>query len=196
MVRRSALVSEAAEVQSQRMHPQLLSAARAVFLTVSLSTAALLAQTPAPLPKPPPPAPANHDFDFWLGEWNVTTPDGKPAGTSRIESVAGGHGLLEHWTGDPATGGGNGKSLNAYNAAKQQWQQFWIGSGGGVLELAGGLVGGKMVLSGSHVVRGQAVLERIAWTPNADGAVRQFWDQSRDGGQTWQPVFDGLYRRK
>jgi hypothetical protein len=196
VVRRFALVSEAAKVQARGMHPQLLSAARAMFLTAALSTAALLAQTTTPPAKPPLSAPINHDFDFWLGEWNVTTPDGKPAGTSRIESVAGGHGLLESWTGDPAAGGGNGKSLNTYHAAKQQWQQFWVGSGGGVLELAGGLVAGRMVLSGNHVVRGQAILERIAWTPNADGTVRQFWDQSRDGGQTWQPVFDGLYRRK
>ena len=149
-----------------------------------------LAQTP------PVAAPVNHDFDFWLGEWNVTTPDGKPAGTSRIESVSNGHGLLENWTGDPSAGGGSGKSLNCYNRARQQWQQFWVGSGGGVLELAGGLEKGAMVLTGSHVVGGQAITERICWTPKADGTVRQYWDQSRDGGKTWQPVFDGLYRRK
>jgi hypothetical protein len=145
---------------------------------------------------PPPTPPVNHDFDFWLGQWNVTTPEGKPAGTSRIESVADGHGLLENWTGDPASGGGNGKSLNCYNSANGKWQQFWIGSGGGLLELAGGLVDGQMVLSGSHHVRGQALLERITWTPKADGSVRQLWEQSPDGGKTWQAVFDGLYRKK
>ena len=168
----------------------------ALLVMAAFSTATLFAQNPTPPPAPPPALPVNHDFDFWLGEWKVTTPDGKPAGTSRIESVAGGYGLLENWTGDLAAGGGNGKSLNCYNAASQHWQQFWIGSGGGVLELAGGLVDGKMVLSGSHVVRGQAIMERITWTPNADGSVRQFWEQSRDGGKTWQPAFDGLYRRK
>jgi len=161
-----------------------------------LSAATLLAQTPTPAPAPPPPPPVNHDFDFWLGEWNVTTPDGKAAGTSRIESIANGHGLLENWTGDPAAGGGNGKSLNCYNVATGKWQQFWIGSGGGVLELNGDLVDGKMVLSGSHVVRGQTLIERIAWTPNADGTVRQFWEQSKDGGKTWLAIFDGLYRKK
>src|SRR6185312_4371705 len=131
-----------------------------------------------------------------LGEWNVTTPDGKPAGTSRIESIANGYGLLENWTGDPAAGGGNGKSLNCYNASSGKWQQFWVGSGGGVLELSGGFADGKMVLSGSHVVRGQKLIERISWTPNTDGTVRQFWEQSRDDGKTWQAIFDGLYRKK
>ena len=126
----------------------------------------------------------------------MTTPDGKPAGVSRIESIASGYGLLENWTGAATAGGGNGKSLNCFNATTGKWQQFWIGSGGGVLELAGGLVDGKMVLTGSHLVRGQTLIERISWTPNADGTVRQFWEQSRDGGKTWQPAFDGLYRRK
>ena len=176
------------------MHSPLLLAARTAFFVASLTGAALLAQPPAP--KPPPPPPVNHDFDFWLGDWNVATPDGKPAGTSRIESIAGGYGLLENWTGDPAAGGGDGKSLNCYNAARQQWQQFWVGSGGGVLELAGGPADGSMVLSGSHLVRGQALTERITWTPHADGSVRQLWEQSRDGGKTWRSIFDGLYRKK
>lgn len=167
-------------------------------VALALSAAALLAQTPAPAspPPPPPPAPVNHDFDFWIGDWNVTTPDGKPAGTNRIESVSNGHGLLENWVGDPAAGGGNGKSLNAFNRSTGQWQQFWVGAGGGVLELAGGRIDGKMVLIGSHIVNGQSLIERITWTPNSDGTVRQHWDQSRDAGKTWQTVFDGLYRKK
>ena len=160
-----------------------------------LAATNLPAQTTPPA-APPPPAPVNHDFDFWLGEWNVTTPDGKPAGTSRIESIANGHGLLENWTGDPAAGGGNGKSLNSYNPATKHWQQFWIGSGGGVLELAGGLVNGSMVLTGMHTVHGSEVMERITWTPNADGSVRQHWEHSADGGKSWQTVFDGVYRKK
>jgi hypothetical protein len=178
------------------MHPKLLSTVPAVMLLALLSAVTLRAQTPATPAAPPPPPPINHEFDFWLGEWQVTTPDGKPAGTSRIESVSNGHGLMENWTGDPAAGGGNGKSLNCYNLATKQWQQFWIGSGGGVLELAGGLNDGAMVLSGSHAVRGKTLFERITWTPKADGTVRQFWEQSQDGGKTWKPVFDGLYRRK
>jgi hypothetical protein len=26
----------------------------------------------------------HHQFDFWIGDWDVTTPDGKPAGRNRI----------------------------------------------------------------------------------------------------------------
>jgi len=147
-------------------------------------------------PVPPPLPPESRQFDFWVGEWEVTTPDGKPAGSSRIELIAGGAGLLENWTGYPAPTGGSGKSLNAYNPGRKQWQQYWVGSGGGVLELAGGLVGRDMVLTGEHTVSGQGLTEKITWTPNADGSVRQHWEQSKDGGKTWTDAFDGLYRKK
>lgn len=166
---------------------------RILALVGTLLVLNLPAQTPTP---PPPLPPESHQFDFWIGEWDVTTPDGKPAGSSRIERISNGAGLLENWTGYPAPTGGNGKSLNAYNQGKKQWQQFWVGGGGGVLELAGGLVDGNMVLTGGHDVRGRHLTERITWTPHADGSVRQHWEQSADGGKTWTTAFDGLYRKK
>ena len=164
-----------------------------LLFTFVVSTA--LAQTP------PPAAPVNHDFDFWLGDWKVTGVNGSLAGTNHIESVAGGRALYENWEGASAANGqpgGSGKSLNAFNPAKNQWQQFWIGSGGNVLELAGGLVDGKMVLASAErkLRDGRMLTNRITWMPNADGSVRQHWEQSFDGGKTWTTLFDGIYRRK
>jgi len=51
-----------------------------------------------------------------------------------------------------------------------------------------------MVMSGSRLSKGAAVIDRIAWTPHPDGTVRQVWDYSRDEGKTFTIVFDGLYR--
>jgi hypothetical protein len=67
-----------------------------------------------------------------------------------------------------------------------------------VLELAGGLIDGRMVLASEprKLRDGRSVTNRITWTPNADGTVRQHWEQSFDAGQTWTTAFDGLYRRK
>lgn len=145
------------------------------------------------LPASPPIPPEVHQFDFWLGEWTVTE-GGKPAGNSRIQSVAGGRGLLENWEG---TDGSSGKSLNTYNGAHRQWQQFWVDNAGGVLELAGGLSGRSMVLANAVTTRdGKPLRNRITWTPNDDGTVRQLWETSRDDGKTWQTSFDGLYRRR
>jgi hypothetical protein len=153
-----------------------------------LMTLTVSAQTP-----PPALPPESRQFDFWVGEWEVTNPAGKRAGTNKIESIAAGAGLLENWTG---AFGFTGRSLNAWNAAKKQWQQYWVGSGGGVLELSGGLVNDSMVLTGEHVVNGSLRIERITWKPNSDGTVRQHWEQSTDGGKTWTTAFDGLYRKR
>lgn len=144
--------------------------------------------------QPAPPPGEARQFDFWIGEWEVTAPNGQAAGRSRIEKIAGGWGLLENWTG---AGGGEGKSLNTWIPGRKQWQQFWVGAGG-ALELAGGLnAQGEMVLGGQHKDgQDRLVSERITWSPNADGSVRQHWEQSADGGKTWQTVFDGLYRRR
>jgi hypothetical protein len=80
---------------------------------------------------------------------------------------------------------------------RKQWQQFWIGTGG-ALELSGGLnEKGEMVLEGRTTGRdGRERLDRITWTPNSDGTVRQHWQNSTDGGATWATVFDGRYRKK
>lgn len=167
------------------MRARLCSVLIAILLSMSLG-----AQTPPPSPALPPEA---RQFDFWIGDWEVTNPAGKVAGTNKIDSIAGGAGLLEQWTG--ATGY-TGRSLNAWNAAKKQWQQYWVGSDGGVLELSGVLVDGRMVLVGGREVGGTRRIEKITWTPNPDGTVRQHWEQSADGGKTWTTAFDGLYRKK
>jgi hypothetical protein len=143
---------------------------------------------------PPPPAEASQ-FDFWIGDWEVTRPDGKVAGYNRIVAINGGRALLENWT--SAAGSFAGKSLNSYDASAKKWKQFWVDTAGTVLELSGGIVDGKMVLAGTtRTLRGGEVQQRITWTPNDDGSVRQHWEQSTDGGTTWTTAFDGHYVRK
>lgn len=143
---------------------------------------------------PPPPPPESHQFDFWLGDWDVFDAQGAPGGKSHIESIAEGNALLENWSDADGT---TGKSINVYNQQKKIWQQFWVGNGSGVLEMSGGIVKGSMVLVGERVGRpGVKRFDRIIWTPNADGSVRQHWEISIDGGQTWINNFDGLYKRR
>lgn len=153
------------------------------------------AQTPtAKLPPPPALPPESAQFDFWIGEWEVTAKNGKVVGHSRIEKIANGWGLLENWE----SPGSPGKSINAWNPAKKCWQQFWVGSGGSVLELTGGLAAdGSMVISGpSPGPAGRTTLNRITYTPNSDGTVRQHWEISTDDGASWNTAFDGLYHHR
>jgi hypothetical protein len=66
-----------------------------------------------------------------------------------------------------------------------------------VLLLDGRFENGAMRLEGrSPTAGGGEQIDRITWTPNPDGSVRQHWEQSTDGGKSWQTAFDGLYRKK
>jgi hypothetical protein len=126
-------------------------------------------------------APEHRQFDFWVGDWDVSNPAGKPAGRNRIEPILGGCALRETWTG---AGGSRG-------------HQTWVDNGGLVLRLDGEFAGGKMVLSGETLdSTGTTVLNRITWQQMAPGAVRQLWEVSMDRGKTWRTVFDGRYRKR
>ena len=65
--------------------------------------------------------------------------------------------------------------------------------------LSGHLVNGAMVLEGRQdkpdPETGIVHRDRITWTPNDDGSVRQHWKNSADNGMSWQTSFDGMYHR-
>lgn len=182
---------------------------RAALLLTSLAVAGALFVSAHPVTggaagdhvatsEPEVPAPADEacsgeayrQFDFWQGSWEVRA-GGRLAGHNEIRAVAGGCGLEESWTG---TGGSDGTSLNYYDPSDGRWHQLWVGSGGLILHLSGGLEGGDMVLSGERTADGERIRDRITWSPLEGGEVRQLWEVSRDGGDTWTPAFDGRYR--
>ena len=151
------------------------------------------AQSPAP---PACTAAEHRQFDFWLGEWNVTVPNGNAAGVNRITSINGGCALREEWTG---ARGFTGTSINAYDASSGRWHQTWIGSDGVLLLLDGAFRDGTMELAGVTVGRnGAKTHQRIRWTPlgGSPARLRQLWETSTDGGKTWAVAFDGTYQRR
>ena len=136
----------------------------------------------------------HRQFDFWLGDWVVHTEDGRLAGTNRIERTLGGCVLRETWAG--ATGS-RGQSFNIYSPTPGAWHQTWVDVGGLLLQLDGGVVDGRMVLSGRVTgADGQVTRQEISWQPLPDGRVRQHWRSSTDDGGTWTDVFVGLYTRR
>lgn len=138
-------------------------------------------------------ASGHRDFDFWIGTWQVRTPDGKIAGSNRIEREYDGCVVHERYE---TARGYRGESLNIYDATRGIWHQTWVDSSGTLLLLEGGLRDGRMVLEGQ--VRGpdgRPVRHRITWTPGADGSVRQFWESAHEPG-SWTTVFDGRYTRQ
>ena len=140
--------------------------------------------------------PEARQFDFWIGDWDVHSADGAFAGTNRIESILGGCVLQENWKG---AGGMSGTSLNAFDPATRKWRQTWMDDSGTHLLLEGVFADGKMILSGDSPSRrkpGTTVRNRITWSQLPGGKVRQLWETSTNGGETWSVAFDGTYSRK
>ncbi|MDQ6781764.1 MAG: hypothetical protein M3Z37_11515 [Candidatus Eremiobacteraeota bacterium] len=138
--------------------------------------------------------PEYRQFDFWIGDWKVVDPAGKPQGTNLVTLIQNRCVLQEHWQG---TDGSAGTSFNLYDRTAKRWHQTWVDNSGGILLLNGGLVNGVMLMTQPRTLRsGGHVIERIAWTKLTPDKVRQLWDRSSDGGKTWQVVFDGIYMRK
>ncbi len=162
-------------------------------MTVFALGAGVGAQSSAGQTPPPCSADEYRHFDFWLGEWDVT-PAGKdaPTAVNRISPQHGGCVVLEEYE----AGAFSGMSINFYDEAAGAWRQTWMSNQGAPLYLAGGLdKTGAMVMSDKGLSDGD-VLNRITWTPNEDGSVRQLWEQSDDDGESWTIVFDGLYMKK
>ncbi|GAB3736507.1 hypothetical protein GCM10028862_21160 [Luteimonas pelagia] len=136
--------------------------------------------------------PDHRAFDFWIGTWDVHTAEGKLAGRNVISKVQGGCALREAYS---TARGYAGESLNAYDRDRGTWHQTWVDTGGLVLQLEGGMEDGSMVMAGETVdAEGKATRQRITWTPNADGSVRQLWESADVDGE-WSVVFDGRYTR-
>lgn len=134
-------------------------------------------------------------FDFWIGDWTVRNPAGQVVGTSSVQLIANDCGLLENWT---DARGGSGKSLNAYNRATRSWQQFWVGSYGGVTEYRESTWSGATLVFIARGTRpdGSPLLQRLSFTPMSRDQVRQHGEISYDAGATWSTTYDFTYTRR
>ena len=132
-------------------------------------------------------------FDFWLGSWDVSLGGGPAVGRSTITSDLAGCVVREHWK----TPVEEGTSVNFYDPATRLWHQVWTADGGTVTHYQGSFRDGAMRLEaqGFGDADGISTLRRLTFTPNADGSVRQHFEQSTDGGATWATTFDGHYTR-
>lgn len=138
------------------------------------------------------PDPRSHQFDFWIGTWEVRDM-GVMSGHNTIKPILDGCVLQESWIG---VSGSAGSSLNFYDPSRGHWRQLWVWREGTTLELEGDFKDGQMMLEGpSSSPTGQQLLNRLTWSLNADGTVRQHWEISRDAGANWKTEFDGEYRR-
>lgn len=138
-------------------------------------------------------SPEYRQFDFWIGDWDAFDVD-KPTvkvAHNRVDSILGGCVLLEDYQ---STNGSTGESFSIYDASTGVWHQTWVTNRGKLLVIEGKFEGGEMVLTGAdHAADEKERHVRGTWKP-ASGGVRETAVTSTDGGKTWQPWFDLIFR--
>ncbi len=145
--------------------------------------------------------PAYRTFDFWIGDWEVTTVAASPNGPkaeSSIEKALEGCAIVERWFagGRNAGPGTRGISINTYNPATSKWNQHWVTDTGVITEYEGEFRDGSMRYEVKYTTAQSSGLGRMTFTPQPNGNVRQYLEQSTDSGKTWTITFDGTYSRK
>jgi len=163
-----------------------------LFALVSLPAAA---QAPTVVDsRPCKESPEYRGMDFWMGEWEVETAQGKPAGKSKIELVLDGCIILENWTGQ---NGYAGKSFNLFHRDSSKWEQIWVDNQGQVTRYEGEAKDGNIYYRTEGVgPDGKKTLNKMTFFPKGADQVRQFGETSADGGATWTAEYDLLYKRK
>ncbi len=137
--------------------------------------------------------PTFREFDFWAGNWDTYEVDDSTKVVARnvVTPILGGCVLREVYQ---QNDGLTGESYSLYDAGRKQWHQSWVTNRGSLLLLDGRLEQRRMVLTGTeHRPDGTSSLLRgIWWVEGA--AVHERADRSADGGKSWTPVFDLVFR--
>ena len=135
-------------------------------------------------------------FDFWIGDWDVTSPDGVQRGTSHISKEMGGCVIWENWT--SANSPYFGKSYNTYNVSLKRWEQYWVDNSAGTIFFFGNLNGSVMDYWTEDIPQpnGDKLRRHLQFFNLSPDKVRQFSQGSTDGGKTWSVEYDFTYNRR
>lgn len=136
----------------------------------------------------------SRQLDYWVGNWNVTSPGSDYKGVSKVAISMDKCLFTENWD----NGKGHiGKNLFAYSPDDKTWYGMFADNEGRVHIFTDGKVnGGAAVFHGpSRSETGATVLNRITIRKVSPAKVERTWEKSNDNGATWNTVFQGEYTR-
>ena len=141
---------------------------------------------------PPCSTPEFRQFDFWLGDWDAFHADNSTTAVARVrvDRILDGCVLLEDYQ---DTKGSKGQSFSIYEASRKTWHQTWVTNHGRLLIIEGAFQNGEMSMVGVDHPNGQERHVRGTWKP-IPGGVSEIAATSTDGGNTWNPWFDLVFR--
>ena len=164
-----------------------------VLLTASLAVAEGPAHPNCALPQ-------QKQFDFWLGDWDLTSPGEKPEEvlhhSNSIKRILGGCIIQETFQ----SGGESpliGTSVSVFDPVAGKWKQTWVDNDGSYLDFVGEFKDGQMVLARDGVrPDGTPVKQRMVFKNISANEFDWSWEASTDGGKTWKVQWPIHYKRK
>jgi hypothetical protein len=183
-----------------RVHSSAKLAFAAAFLVFAPALAAnRSAQSASPAQNPPAKteaaacsAPEYRQFDFWLGDWDAFEfVGGATVARTHVDSILKGCVLHEIYE---QPDGYRGESFTIYDVTRKVWHQSWVTNRGRLLTIEGTMQNGEITLSGvDRTDEGAERHVRGTWKP-VSGGVRETAFTSTDGGATWKPWFDLIFK--
>lgn len=160
-----------------------------------LAGAAAVGAPAAPTAAPACSAAPYRQLDFWLGDWDVFDVGGGGAPVARAQITRRLDDCVIHERYESAEPDGlRGESFSLFDHTRNVWHQTWVTNHGSLLQIEGRLGGDRVVLEGDYLdEKGRRTRLRGIWWPERD-TVRERAETSTDGGHTWQPAFDLIFR--
>lgn len=131
-------------------------------------------------------------FDFWLGSWEVSwpaSPHGAAGfGRENVQRILNNCVVQENFTEETASPA-RAMSVSAYIPERGQWRQTRMDNQGHYAEFSGESKNDEVVLSRDAEVDGKKVVQRVVWRNIKPMEFDWSWEQSEDGGKTWQVLW-------
>lgn len=147
-------------------------------------------------PKAPPCSASEfRQLDFWVGVWDLSwTREGeKGRGRNVISRSLDNCVIEERFT---VLGGERpfaGMSVSTYDAKAGNWRQTWVDNSGGYLPFTGGPSPEGFQFRLEKAADGRTM--RMIWKNVKEDSLDWHWQQSKDGGNTWEDRWVIHYRR-
>ncbi|MBS1849452.1 MAG: DUF1579 family protein [Acidobacteria bacterium] len=140
--------------------------------------------------------PEQKQFDFWVGEWELTTPGESGGGTNRVRQAFEGCVIEENFSGGPD----NplvGMSVSRFDPIAKKWKQTWVDNQGAYLDFSGEFQDGQMILQReASDAAGARFLQRMVWKNIGADELDWSWESSKDQGKTWKVIWPVHYKRR
>ena len=113
-----------------------------ISLLVLIFASGLYAQQSTPQPPQPCDRPEQKQFDFWVGDWDLTSPGAKSGevvhNSNTIKRILGSCIVQENFVGNAAPEQAPqllGMSISVFDVASGKWKQTWVDNQGSYLGL-------------------------------------------------------------